>query len=202
MNGKWFHTEATKKKISESHKALHISEESKQKANEKRIDTCKEKYGIAFNCLLPQCKIKYQYSKPNKKFAELLTSNNIKFEQEIQVGRYRYDFKVGNILIEIDPSATHNTLWNPWSEPKTQDYHKIKSQSANEYGYRCIHIFDWDDITKIIPLLSNYHKKLYARNLVLKEVSKEETKDFLIKYHLQNSCNGQIIRLGFITIMS
>ena len=37
---------------------------------------------------------------------------------------------------------------------------------------------------------------LYARNLTLASVSKEDVVLFLNKYHLQNSCNGQDVCLG------
>ena len=37
---------------------------------------------------------------------------------------------------------------------------------------------------------------LYARKLDLREVSKKEADNFLNKYHLQNTCKGQTVRLG------
>ena len=37
---------------------------------------------------------------------------------------------------------------------------------------------------------------LYARNLDLKEVSIKDASEFLDKYHLQNTCNGQTVRYG------
>lgn len=59
-------------------------------------------------------------------------------------------------MIEIDPTYTHNTIGNHWnSVGLDKDYHKTKSQLAKENGYRCIHVFDWDNwedvIHQIIP---------------------------------------------------
>ena len=40
----------------------------------------------------------------NERFEHLLHDNNIEYVTEFPLGGYFYDFKVGNILIEINPS--------------------------------------------------------------------------------------------------
>ena len=62
-------------------------------------------------------------------------------------------------------------------------------------GMRNVCIWPWDDVSKVVDLFRD-RTPLYARNLVIGEVSQDECKVFLDKYHLQNSCNGQNIRLG------
>ena len=56
-------------------------------------------------------------------------------------------------------------------------------------------IRDWDNIDKIIYMIQN-KETLYARNLTIKEVSKDDCDLFLNEFHLQNTCKGQLIRLG------
>ena len=121
--------------------------------------------------------------------------NNIDYEREFPIGSYSYDFKVKNYLIEIDPYATHNSTWgirnNP---PKSSNYHKQKSDLAKENGYFCIHKFDWDDSQKIIELLKT-NEQIGARECQVKEISREEAKNFINHYHLQNYAQDSI-RLG------
>lgn len=168
---------------------------------EKINQTCREKYDVEWPCQLPQCINKSNsISKINQKFASLLKENSISFEQEFVLGNRKFDFKIGNMLIEIDPSYTHNSTIGcgfngHYENPLPKNYHLEKSKLAQENGYFCIHVFDWDDWNKIINLLLP-KKTIYARNCELKEVSKKECDEFFNLYHLQNTCRGQKIRYG------
>jgi hypothetical protein len=161
-----------------------------------------EKYGVEYTCLLDSCQKNNQYliSKLNIKFAETLVQNGLSNELEFKLGNYSFDIKTGDVLIELDPTFTHSSTkvvykGNKKIPPKAFDYHYNKSKIAIENGYRCIHIWDWDDKDKIINLLKP-KTTLYARKLEVKEVSFEDTGTFLSQYHIQNSCSGQDIRLG------
>lgn len=135
-------------------------------------------------------------SKPNLKFKKLLEDLNISFTQEFPLSSREYDFKVGDSLIEINPTYTHNSTWSHFNEhgldPK---YHYNKSKLALANGYRCIHIFDWDNSEKISKSLQN-KEIVYAKNGEIKEVPKIDADEFLNIYHFQNSCRGQKIILG------
>lgn len=123
----------------------------------KRRDTCMERYGVESPTLLPQCKFSSGNSsltKPNLAFAELLNRYNIEYEKEFSLQSFSYDFllKDYDILIEINPSETHNSSWSPFGEKsvKSKDYHFKKSLKAWENNYTCIHIWDWDNKEAII----------------------------------------------------
>ena len=132
----------------------------------------------------------------NIHFSECLDDHGIRYLREVTVGSFIYDFQVGNYLIEVNPTPTHNVTWSPYSNKGIdRDYHPRKSKNAIDNGYRCIHIWDWDNIDKIITLLLNTRDKVYARKCTIKVVSKEETKDFINSYHLQGYANDDI-RLG------
>ena len=161
----------------------------------RRYRTLIDRYGCAYPSEFNQL-THFKISKINLAFASVLDTNGITYDMEFGLDRYSYDFKVGDTLVEINPTITHNSSLNVFGgEPKQPDYHLLKSKTATENGYRCIHIWDWDDTGKIISMLKP-KQTLYARKLELREVGDKECNEFLNKYHLQNTCRGQAVRLG------
>ena len=163
--------------------------ETKEKIKTSTRKTFQEKYGVACYWLLPDAKRSNdsKNSSYNVAFEQLLIQNNISFEREITVGRFIYDFKVNDYLIEINPAATHNITWNPYSDTGIdKKYHKNKSDNAIEHGYRCIHIWEWDDYNKVIKQLLLPRTKIYARNCDIKNVDVHEAKEFINKKIILN----------------
>ena len=167
-------------------------------------ETCLKKYGVPYFCMTENCRsMSGNNSKVNQYFENLFTKFNIKFAREFGLDVFSYDFKIDNILLEVNPSYTHNStkgvIFKNSSKSQNSglpiDYHISKLRLARENGFRCIHVWDWDDIYKVINLLLP-KQKLYARKLELREISKKECDEFLNLYHLQNTCRGQIVRYG------
>lgn len=133
-------------------------------------------------------------SGPNLAFEKLLKDNNIDYEREYSLDKKRFDFKVGNVLIEINPTFTHNSTYTPfeYNKPLDKNYHKNKTLIANKYNFRCIHIFDWEDQNKILKLLSRQKTNIAARDCMIKLVEKQEAIDFLFENHLQNYAKDSI----------
>lgn len=135
-------------------------------------------------------------TKPNIEFAKKLEENGVSFEREFPIINKRYDFKMGDTLIEINPSITHNCNFGVFGgKPKTPEYHQEKTLLALEHGYRCITVWDWDNLDLIIEMLKE-KEKVYARDCEVVEVSKKDSDSFLEANHLQGTCRGQSIRLG------
>lgn len=136
-------------------------------------------------------------SQPNLLFKKLLEDNNINFEREYCLDKKFFDFKVGETLVEIDPTFTHNSTFTPfeYNKPLAKIYHKTKTEVANKYNFKCIHIFDWDDKNKIINLLANNQKTIYGRLCGVKEIDKKLSDEFLLAYHLQGTAKSTI-KLG------
>ena len=131
-------------------------------------------------------------SKPNLEFKSLLENAGIKYDQEHLIDTKYFDFKIGNTLIEINPSVTHNSTFSVFGHnPLTENYHKDKSQLAINNGYRCIHIWDWDDKEKILAMLSPKNS-VYARKCIIKLVDNNESKTFINQYHLQGYSKSSI----------
>lgn len=127
------------------------------------INTIKEKYGVDGGFVMSD-KCRYaansisSNSGPNKEFQQLLEENGFKISlenREFPLDHYIYDFKIDNVLIEINPTATHNSSWSPYGEDRMLpfDYHYKKTKKAIENGYKCLHVFDWTDKLEIIELL-------------------------------------------------
>ena len=160
------------------------------------IITNRERYGVDYTCLIYQGKLVGNDSTYNRSFAKLLDNNSISYEREFLLQKYSYDFKVGNVLIEINPTATHNTHFSPYGKCRIgKTYHKDKSKLAKESGYHVIHVFDWDDTDKVVRLLKS-RETVYARKCVVKVVDYRDTNEYLSSNHLQGTCKEQEIRLG------
>lgn len=199
--------------------------ESYKQQSETYRQNCLEKYGVPNTAMLPEVKLKIKESTKetfqtrygvdcywlkgdatrsagsknssyNRSFAMLLDSYKLEYEHEYRVENYLYDFRVGNILIEIDPAATHNVTWNPYLIGGiSKNYHQLKSQTAAKNGFRCIHVFEWDDTNKIIEMFLLPRQRLFARSCCIRELSVAETRKFCNQYHLQGYANDKI-RLG------
>ena len=169
---------------------------------EKGKETVLKEYGVEYFCQHENCYKKNfnRISKVNKKFQELLSENGVESELEFIVENSGYDLRVGNILLEIDPWFTHNSTIGPSfgegkAKPKLMEYHLSKTQLAHKNGFKCIHIFDWDDYNKVAKLLQE-RKVIYARNCEVKETSSKITSTFLNSYHLQGDTRQVIFSCG------
>lgn len=169
-------------------------EEIKQKINQ----TCLERYGVLWNCLTTQAQEangNTKHSKTNDNFAHFLEINKIDFTREEKIGGRSYDFKVNDKLIEINPTATHNTFWSPFGDHQPdieKNYHKKKLQLAIENGYRCMMIWDWDNQEAIKNYLIGHKETIYARQCDVKIITESEARELLEKYHFQGYAKAKL----------
>lgn len=167
----------------------------------KAKEICMQKYGLPYGCLVPSAQGSInKISKTNVEFHDKLLTSGIDSSFEFYLNGKFFDIalKDEKTLIEIDPSYTHNALKNPWGGPGVKiNYHRDKSQIAEAAGYRCIHIFDWDDSEKIIQSLRT-RKSIFARNLSIYKLNAKVVDEFLSKYHFQGTCRGQLLCLGLV----
>ena len=169
-----------------------------EKHKQKMMETNKKRYGVPYACMREEYhRFKGSDSKVNLDFDKKLIDLGIEHEREFCLDNLLYDFKVGNILIELDPTATHNSSKAVYKcNPKEKNYHLHKSMTAYKHGYHCIHIFEWDDEDKIINLFLQNKEKVYARECDIREINKLEADSFLEKYHLQGAARGNIVNIG------
>lgn len=165
----------------------------------KYSNTVLEKYGVPYYCMTDDCKSHNGQiiSRINREFGKVLKEHNILYKHEYSIQDKSYDFYILNtdILIELNPTYTHNTVGNHWGNGVSISYHYDKYKLAKDAGYRCIQVWDWDDINKVISLLSP-KTTIYARKCKLQGIDNKTVKTFEDTYHLQNNCNGQIVCYG------
>lgn len=167
---------------------------------QKISDIIMEKYGVPYYCLHPNCR-EAQGTQPSRIAAEfankILDNTGLSVEYEYVIGKKSFDIHVvdTNILIEIDPSYTHTTIDVAKFGSIKQSYHKDKSALAEENGFVCIHVFDWDNPEKVLNIIAP-KEKIYARNCTIKKIDVKEANAFLDQYHLQNRCKGQTYCYG------
>ena len=191
-----FH-KAMKEKYGVEH-ALQIPSKVTQQ-QKSAYQTNMKNHGVPYACLTPQCMNASHtvISKTNKSFSDLLNRYNISHSQEYVIDRKSFDFYLPDhhTVIEINPSYTHSIIENHFHVKVNSNYHLDKSRLAKEHGLRCIHIFDWDDWTKIV-LQFTPKVKIYARDCKIEVISQDTANTFLSNYHLQGTCKGQEICLG------
>lgn len=165
-------------------------------------DTCMEKYGVPYACLTPQCKSAHRglISNINKAFGHKLDEVGISYQFEFPLEDKSYDIALNNrkILIEIDPTYTHSIVPTHWNTHCKEQSQLEKTKIADKYGYRCIHVFDWDDTSKIISMISDNKTRVYARNCEVAWLNHNDVRGFLNSYHLQGYCRNQSSVFGLI----
>lgn len=157
-----------------------------------------QKYGVTCQFLRGGFTSHSSDSKPNLKILNYLQTfvSDIEREFVIKGELFRYDFKVGDTLIEVSPWPFHNSTFNPMpgKPPKDPQYHYMKTQAALNNNLRCLTIWEWDSVEKVLDLLKQ-RPSVGARQCVIKEVEKEEAKDFLQRHHLQGYARDSV-RVG------
>lgn len=169
----------------------------KQKIGKSLRDTFVDRYGSTCYWTSSECKSSYNstHSQYNDEFDGMLNASNIAFQREFRLFNRVFDFKCGNNLVEINPYPTHNSTWGIFSDgPLDKYYHRDKSQLAEDNGYRCIHVWDWDDKAKIVKLLLP-RQRVFARKCEVREVDLNTTREYLNEHHLQGYAKDDI-RLG------
>lgn len=164
---------------------------STEQGKSKIKESIQEKYGVDYFVLTPACRNFTNDSKPNVNFVKLLEYNKIDYEREFPLGRYSYDFKVEDTLIEINPTPTHNSTWGVHGDPKAKSYHMNKQIFAKEHGYKFIGVWDWDNINKVLEILQD-RDIVYARKCCVNKISKEDAEEFLIANHIQSYAKDEI----------
>lgn len=121
---------------------------------QKQMSTMQERYGVPYSFM-----INLKVSRIEREFSEFLDLHGIEYEREFLVEGLRYDFKIGNILVELNPIATHNTSWKPYGDKSGIDkgYHVMKTKLAYKNGFSCIHVWEWDSFDTILKLIENYN---------------------------------------------
>lgn len=134
---------------------------------------------------------------------------------EKSVGGRSFDLHVvgSNILLEINPTVTHNSLV-PYvrlrngcasecghSAPRPSQ-HKSRADLAQAHGYSLVQVYDWDDKQRVLNLLHGKlvpnFRKLSARKCEVVPISAVVANEFLQEFHFQGGVRGQAYCYGLM----
>ena len=167
-------------KLGEEEGIKKYNEICNNKSKSGRLEYWIDKYGEEEGTELFQKRFKHRYYDGlNNKCAELLDKNNIEYEREFKIfknnGYFAYDFKIGNLLIELNGMYWHCSpkLYNAEDIVKFPnnllikakdkwEYDARKRQFAIEHGYMIETI--WEDELSEEKLLEVLNKYQYGKN--------------------------------------
>ena len=160
-----------------------------------------KRYGVPYYVMLPNvAKSSGRISEINKQVKNRLTEIGMDSTTEFPIENYSYDLRItaSQLLIEINPSYTHNSIGNHWNNHGIdKNYHLRKSITAEQHGYRCIHLWDWDNKSKFINSLSVKH--IVYTNEVPVQISNDDATKFIQRYGLYDITKN-IYNVAFIGI--
>lgn len=165
----------------------------------KYSETIQNRYGIPYYCMSDACRMSQGdiISSANRKLGKLLSDKGLKYTFEYRIQDKSYDICIPdkNILLEINPTYTHNAVGNHWGCGLPIDYHSSKTQLALDNGFRCIHIWDWDNLDKVMSLLCS-KSSVPARKCKIKLIDSNTASEFEDMHHLQGKVSKQMVCLG------
>lgn len=140
-----------------------LTEEGKKKRDERNKSKClycnniyikKRKHQLycSKECVLAARGTK---SKANEMWFSILVSLWYNVSREFTLWRYRYDIKIGDLLIEVNPSPFHNSTRAPYWKAKDKYYHYNKRINAINNWYKYINIRDWTTQEDLLYYINN-----------------------------------------------
>jgi GNAT superfamily N-acetyltransferase len=130
-------------------------------------------------------------------FAEILKEFKIEFETQVPLGPYLFDFKIGNILIEIQGDYWHS-LPRAVIRDKAKSSYIINNFPDLELRYLWEREFyELDKIRSFIEINFKNDKRIFDfdfENLVFSKIDYQKAKPLFEKYHYK----GSIGRSGYI----
>lgn len=150
--------------------------------------------------------------------ARLEAATGLPFELEVPIGAGTHqhaDLGHGNLLIDINPSFTHNSaisfvhLTGRCKEPQCTrashaprpgNYHRDRARAAEDQGKVLMQFFDWMDEGIFVNLVQSKVGRLphrvHARQCEVRTIGQPEANRFLADNHLLGGSNGQTHCLG------
>lgn len=195
---------------------VFMSNDFQKKASE----TIFQKYGVSNIFQLPE--VKEKAIKSNKKTIsktnvrwhdKLLKQFDIDFKYEVPFGNYYADLGYGTLLIDINPSVTHNSSYAfahffnyckvdncTKHKPTDEYYHQKRALAALDNGFTLLQFFDWMDedifFSMVRSKLGKDEYKVPARKTTVKVVKQSEANKFFAENHLNGGSNKQTVCVG------
>lgn len=128
------------------------------------------------------------YPDAREYFVSRLERDEVLCTKDVLVGTTRYDVLVDDVRTLVDFDLISDGVREP-------DTSLDMTLNAYSNGYSCIHVFDWDDVEKVLMMLSP-KVRLFARKCSTELIDQVTANSFLNLYHLQGSARGQTVCYG------
>jgi hypothetical protein len=115
-------------------------------------------------------------------------------DRNILNSRLELDIVIPKLKVAIEVNGLY---WHS-SEYKSKDYHLEKTLETQAAGYRLIHIFEneWRSKRTIVENrlkhLLGLSKRIYARKCKVREISYQESRDFINTFHIQGEVPSSV----------
>jgi len=172
---------------------------------ENRAEMNIKKYGVPYFCMIEKCRHGSKtISKINLRWKDLIKKEfGVESNSEFPINKTQYDLKINNILIDINPTISHNSTYSyafftgktKENKPFSPTHHFDRWKLVKDNGYTLISVFDNMDNKKVLNIIrSKIGKneiKIGARECKIKEIPQKECNLFLDEYHIQSKATGQ-----------
>lgn len=154
----------------------------------KIMETSLKRYGVPFYIMSKNARcLGGAVSKLNAQFADKLVKAGIESKLEFNIGHKSYDIMIvsKNMLIELNPSYTHNLVGNHWnSNGLPLNYHQDKCKLAHSHDYNLECLFDWDSADNLVRQLSAPTRILDANSGDVYVLHRKTAIDFMSKFNV------------------
>lgn len=140
-------------------------------------------------------------SKINLKINKMINDLGFSTELEYPIGNRVYDIIIPklNTLIEIDPTFTHSNMGSDKFPPLDKYYHRDKTELAIHNGFKCIHLFDWDNAEMILKSICvSPDNIIKAADCDVYKLNLDVADKFIVDNHYAGRHRGQLFALGLI----
>lgn len=137
----------------------------------------------------------------------------VSFDFEVRVGKFFADLGKGDLVVEINPTITHNTTVSfphvlgmckeencTLHNTNAADYHQIRALEAEANGKVMLQYFDWYDKDIFMSVLRSKlgmdENQVRSKDCELKEISELKAKKFFMKNHILGETDKQDYCLG------
>ena len=123
-------------------------------------------------------------------FQQCLQEHNVEYESGLTIDNFTYD-----VLI---PSSQTLIVFADCSRLMPKYYYRDKVMTAREHSMNCVCVWDWDDLDKIVNIVSKPLIKVYARDCTIFKLHESVGKEFIANYDISGNCRGQSLFLGLV----
>ena len=169
---------------------------------EKQHQTMMDRYSVPFGCMTPNAVANCGHiTKTNLHFRDLLIEqgcNEVELEKRIETKQYDLFIPSNNTVIEINPSYTHSVVGNHWNkEGLDKYYHRDKTELARRNGFKCINIWDWDDVNTAARILAP-RVDVDVSEMEVFRLNPAIADEFLLSNHFSGTRRNQLLYLGLV----